>query len=63
MSYYAAVDDIAAKLAPTKGDFCKDPGDIPTWVAPADLCGDHGLVQVYPYALAMAGLFANTKNA
>ena len=43
MSYYAAVDDIAAKLAPIKGNFCKDPGDIPTWVAPADLCGDHGL--------------------
>ena len=35
MSYYAAVDDIAAKPAPIKGNFCKDPGDIPSHVGRA----------------------------
>ena len=41
-SYHEIVDRIAAQHAPIQGEFCKELGSVPVWLAPADVCGDDG---------------------
>lgn len=40
--YHEIVDRIAAQHAPIQGEFCKELGSVPVWLAPADMCRDDG---------------------
>ena len=42
-SYKEIVVSIAAQYDSIQGQFCKEPGSIPVYLAPADICGHDGL--------------------